>query len=63
MKQTDAAAMAAGIPGLVIRPYAGEADLPEVARVQSAEWTADGVSERAVRCGQRRSARIRCRVS
>ena len=44
--QTDAAA-AAGIPGLVIRPYGGEADLPEVARIQSAEWAADGVSERA----------------
>lgn len=37
----------AGIRGLVIRGYGGEADLPEVARVQSAEWEADGVSERA----------------
>ena len=45
--QTDAAATAAGILGLVIRPYGGEADLPEVARIQSAEWAADGVSERA----------------
>jgi ribosomal protein S18 acetylase RimI-like enzyme len=45
--QTDAAATAAEIPGLVIRPYGGEADLPEVARIQSAEWAADGVSERA----------------
>lgn len=37
----------AGTPNLVIRPYGGEADLPEVARIQSAEWKADGVSERA----------------
>ena len=47
MKQTDAAASAAEIPGLVIRAYGGEADLPEVARIQSAEWEADGVSARA----------------
>lgn len=47
MRQTDAAAAAAEIPGLVVRPYGGEADLPEVARIQSAEWAADGVSERA----------------
>ena len=45
--ETQSAAVAAGIPGLVVRPYGGEADLPEVARVQSAEWEADGVSERA----------------
>ena len=44
--QTDAASTGAQIPGLVIRPYGGEADLPEVARVQSAEWEADGVSAR-----------------
>ena len=47
MRQTDSAATAAEIPGLVIRAYGGEADLPDVARVQSAEWAADGVSERA----------------
>jgi len=47
MRRTDAAATPAGIPGLVIRPYGGEADLPEVVRVQGAEWAADGVSERA----------------
>ncbi len=45
--KTDTAADAAHIPGLVVRPYVGEADLPEVARIQSAEWAADGVSERA----------------
>lgn len=45
--QTDVAATAAEIPGLVIRPYGGEADLPDVARIRSAEWAADGVSARA----------------
>jgi mycothiol synthase len=45
--QTDAVAAATGIPNLVLRPYGGEVDLPEVARIQSAEWAADGVSERA----------------
>lgn len=47
MRHTDAVATATGIPGLVVRPYGGAADLPEVARIQSAEWEADGVSERA----------------
>lgn len=45
MTQTDAAADAAEIPGLVIRPYAGEADLPDVVRIRNAEWEADGVRE------------------
>ncbi len=44
---TDAAATAAGISGLAVRPYGGEADLAEVARVQNAEWAADGVNQRA----------------
>ena len=35
-----------GVPGLVIRPYAGEADLPEMVRIQNAEWEADGLSYR-----------------
>ena len=35
------------IAGLAIRPYAGERDLPDVVRIQNAEWAADGVSERA----------------
>ena len=46
MVQTDAAAAAAEMPGLLVRRYAGEADLPDVVRVQSAEWEADGVSAR-----------------
>lgn len=45
--QTDAAATAAGIPGFVIRPYAGEADIPEIVRVTNADLAADGVRERA----------------
>jgi mycothiol synthase len=40
------AAPAAGIPGLVLRPYAGEADIPEMVRIQNAEWAADGTSYR-----------------
>ena len=43
--KTHAAASAAEIPGLVIRPYAGEVDLPDVARIRNAEWEADGVRE------------------
>jgi ribosomal protein S18 acetylase RimI-like enzyme len=34
------------IPGLVLRSYAGEADLPEMVRIQNAEWAADGISYR-----------------
>lgn len=44
--QTDAAATAAGIPGLVIRRYAGEDDLPEIVRVTNAEYEADRTPER-----------------
>ena len=44
--QTDAAAPAAGIPDLVIRPYAGEVDIPEIVRVTNADLAADGVRER-----------------
>jgi len=44
--KTDAAARAAGNLDLVIRPYAGEADHAEIARIQNADWTADGVPAR-----------------
>ncbi len=44
--KTDAAAMAAEIPGLVVRAYAGEADHPEIVRIQNAEYEADGVRAR-----------------
>jgi mycothiol synthase len=43
---TDAAAPAAQIPGLVLRAYAGEADIPDVVRLQNAEWEADGTRGR-----------------
>ncbi|MDQ2940767.1 MAG: GNAT family N-acetyltransferase [Chloroflexota bacterium] len=47
MVGTDAAASgAAGPPGLVLRPYAGEADIPEMVRIQNAEWEADGIGYR-----------------
>lgn len=45
--KTDAAAWAAEIPGLVIRPFGGEADLADAVRVSNAEWAADRVSARA----------------
>ena len=45
--RTDAAAAAAEIPGLVVRAYAGEADLADAIRVGNAEWAADNVSARA----------------
>ena len=34
------------IPGLRLRPYAGEADLPEMVRISNAEATADGLHHR-----------------
>jgi mycothiol synthase len=43
---TDTPAESTAIPGLRIRPYAGESDLADIARVRDAEWTADQVSER-----------------
>jgi len=47
MTTTDSAAPAAAqIPGLVVRPYAGEADHPEIVRIQNAEYEADGVRGR-----------------
>jgi mycothiol synthase len=44
--ETDTAAPAAETPRLVMRPYAGEADLPEMVRIQNAEWEADGLGYR-----------------
>ncbi|MEO7395561.1 MAG: GNAT family N-acetyltransferase [Candidatus Limnocylindria bacterium] len=44
--KTDTAAHATTIPGLVLRPYAGEADIPAIARIQNAEWKADGLKAR-----------------
>ena len=36
----------AEIPGLVVRPYAGEADNAELVRIQNAEYEADGIRGR-----------------
>jgi len=36
----------AKVPGLVLRSYAGEADLPEMVRIQNAEWAADRLGYR-----------------
>lgn len=44
MRSAESAAPA--IPGLSLRPYAGEADLAALVRVQNAEWEADGLSYR-----------------
>ena len=43
---TMGAVPASGIQGLVLRGYAGEADLPDVVRLQNAEWAADGTRGR-----------------
>jgi mycothiol synthase len=34
----------AAIPGLRLRPYGGQADVPDMVRIQNAEWRADGMS-------------------
>lgn len=44
--RTDAAARAAEIPGLVIRRYRGEGDIPEMVRVANAELATDGSTMR-----------------
>ncbi len=42
----EGTAPAAEIPGLVLRAYAGEADIPDVVRIQNAEWAAVGTRGR-----------------
>ena len=44
--KTDTAAPPAAIPGLVLRAYAGEADIADIVRLQNAEWEDDGVRGR-----------------
>lgn len=44
--KTDTAAVAADVPGLVVRPYAGKADHPDIVRIENAEYAADGVRGR-----------------
>jgi mycothiol synthase len=41
------------VPGLVIRPYAGDADVPTWVRVINAEYEADGIEERLTEEGER----------
>jgi mycothiol synthase len=36
----------ATVPGLALRPYAGEQDIPAIVALYNAEWEADGVPER-----------------
>jgi len=43
MGQTDTVASTADLDRLVLRPYAGEADLPEIARVSNSDMALDGV--------------------
>lgn len=47
--KTDTAAPAATLRGLVIRPYAGEADHDDLVRIQNAEYEADRVRGRISR--------------
>lgn len=47
--RTDAPAPATTPSGLVIRPYAGEADHDTIVRLRNAEWAADGVRSRTSR--------------
>lgn len=51
--QADAAATAAEVPGLVIRPYAGESDVQSLVRVYNAEYEADDIEERLNVAGER----------
>jgi mycothiol synthase len=44
--KTDTATTVAEVPGLVLRPYAGEPDLAEIVRIKNAEWAADGLTYR-----------------
>jgi mycothiol synthase len=55
MVRTDAspAAPASGATGLVLRPYAGEADLPDIVRLLNAQYEADGINERRSVEGER----------
>lgn len=50
---TTAARAASGIPGLVVRPYAGEADIPDFVRVFNAQHAVDGIEERLTVEGER----------
>ena len=53
MKTDTAPPRAAPIPGLVIRPFAGDSDVPAFVRIINAENTADGIEERLSEDGER----------
>ena len=53
--RTDTAALAAGIPNLVLRPYAGEEDLSAIVRIINAENEADHLDERLTEESERSS--------
>ena len=53
MTTQPAAERRAAPSGLVIRPYAGESDLPALVRIGNAENEADGISERFSEAGER----------
>jgi mycothiol synthase len=53
MTRTDATALATLGGELVLRPYAGEVDLPEIVRLLNAQYDADDISERRSVEGER----------
>lgn len=53
MTKTDAAGRPAEIDGLVIRPFAGDRDVPAFVRINNAEYAADGIDERLSEEGER----------
>ena len=46
MARTDAAASAADLRNVVLRPYAGEVELPEIVRIQNADVASEDIRER-----------------
>ena len=53
METTATTAAAELVSGLVIRPFAGEADVPAFVRIINAENAADGIEERVTEAGER----------
>jgi mycothiol synthase len=51
--QTETATVAGLVPGLVIRPFAGDTDVPAFVRIINAENAADGIEERLTEDGER----------
>ena len=53
MAAQRASSVADGVPGVVIRPYAGPDDVPAFVRIINAEYKADGIEERLTEEGER----------